>query len=330
MKSLQSHIDFEGFSIEVKNCFAFKLFDFTSTSIRYKPTPSLLRPSNVLNGLFYNSYLTFLQISVLTFAGILFDSDFIIRLGYFWIMIFRLSWRLTVIFSFLLFFYFLQAPLDSIAVAIAPPANKYQKTLWELQLQQEDFQLAYDRAKNEAEKKEVIEASRQHIFDNIQDQLYPYWKGTQWAYSGTTETPRKGKIACGYFVSTILRDVGFEVERVNLARQASEKIVKTFAAEKDIQRFRHKTIKSFVNSVIAMGDGLYIVGLDTHVGMMLVENGKAQFLHSAKSLRWGIQAENPLKSKVLKKSKYRIVGKALSDEMVLKWLTGKKIKTYGL
>ncbi len=243
-------------------------------------------------------------------------------------MILRLSWRLGMMFSILFFFYLLQTPMDSIAVAIAPPSNQYQKTLWELKLQQEDFQLAYSKAYSQTAKNEVLEATRQHILENIENQLYPYWKGTRWAYSGTTEMPRQGKIACGYFVSTILRDAGFEVERVKLAQQASEKIVKTFADEKDIQRFRHKPIKSFVKSVIGMGDGLYIVGLDTHVGLMLVKNGKAQFIHSAKSLRSGIQAENPLKSKVLKKSKYRIVGKALPDKMLLKWLQGKVVETY--
>ncbi|MEZ4884990.1 MAG: hypothetical protein R3E32_09725 [Chitinophagales bacterium] len=207
-------------------------------------------------------------------------------------------------------------------------ASEYQQTLWELQLQQEDFQRAYGRANNEIIQKEVINSARKHIFEKIQHQLYPYWKGTGWAYSGTTETPRKGKIACGYFVSTILRDAGFEVDRVKLAQQASEKIVKTFAEETDIQRFRNKPIQSFVNSIIAMGDGLYIVGLDTHVGIMLVENGKAQFVHSAQSLRGGVRAENPLKSKVLKRSKYRIVGRALSDEMMVKWLKREKVETY--
>lgn len=232
-------------------------------------------------------------------------------------------WRLSVIFSVIWFsFNLLQTPSAAVI------KSEYEQTLWELKLQKEDFQRAYGKSFSQSGKKEVIEAARQHIFEKIQSQLYPYWEGTRWAYSGTTETPRKGKIACGYFVSTILRDVGFEVERVKLAQQASEKIVKTFAEEKDIKRFRHKPIKSFVKSVISMGDGLYIVGLDTHVGMMVVESGKAKFIHSAKSLPWGIKAENPLKSRVLKRSKYRIVGKALTDEVVVKWLRGEKVKTY--
>jgi len=221
------------------------------------------------------------------------------------------------------FFHFLPTPQTSTAIT-----TEYQQTVWELQLQQKDFQKAYGRSWTQINQKKVIDSARQHIFDKIKNQLYPHWKGTRWAYSGTTETPRKGKIACGYFVSTVLRDVGFDLERVKLAQQASEKIVKTFAEEEDIQRFHHKPIKTFVKEVIAMGDGLYIVGLDTHVGMMLVENGKAQFVHSAQSLLSGVRAENPLKSRVLKRSKYRIVGKALSDEVIIKWLRGNKIKTY--
>jgi hypothetical protein len=46
----------------------------------------------------------------------------------------------------------------------------------------------------------------------------------------TSETPGRGEIACGYFVSTVLRDAGFGVERVRLAQQASERIVRTLSA----------------------------------------------------------------------------------------------------
>ncbi len=230
-------------------------------------------------------------------------------------------WRLAVLLGIIAFFYIIQMPFHSVA-------SEYEQALWELQSEQKDFQWSYTGAWTTARQKLIIDSARQHIIENIHKQLYPYWKGTRWAYSGTTETPRKGKIACGYFVSTILRDIGLEVERVYLAQQASEKIVKTFAEEKDIQRFRHKPIKSFVKSVIAMGEGLYIVGLDTHVGMMLVEKDKAYFIHSSSSLIGGVKAENPLKSKVLKKSKYRIVGRALPDEVVVKWLEGTPIKTY--
>ncbi len=235
----------------------------------------------------------------------------------------QILWRISLMIAIIALFHFLPTPQTSTAIT-----TEYQQTVWELQLQQKDFQKAYGRSWTQINQNKVIDSARQHIFDKIKNQLYPHWKGTRWAYSGTTETPRKGKIACGYFVSTLLRDVGFDLERVKLAQQASEKIVKTFAGEEDIKRFRNKPIKTFVKEVTAMGDGLYIVGLDTHVGMMLVENGKAQFLHSAQSLFGGVRAENPLKSKVLKKSKYRIVGKALSDEVILKWLKGQKIKTY--
>ncbi|MGB1242689.1 MAG: hypothetical protein ACPG49_09215 [Chitinophagales bacterium] len=236
---------------------------------------------------------------------------------------FQIFWRILLMITIIALFHFLPTPQTSTAIT-----TEYQQTVWELQLQQKDLQKAYGRSWTQVTQNKVIDSARQHIFDKIKNQLYPHWKGTRWAYSGTTETPRQGKIACGYFVSTLLRDVGFELERVKLAQQASEKIVKTFASEEDIKRFRNKSIKTFVKEVIAMGDGLYIVGLDTHVGMMLVENGKAQFVHSAKSLLSGVRAENPLKSKVLKKSKYRIVGKALSDEVILKWLKGQKVKTY--
>ena len=77
------------------------------------------------------------------------------------------------------------------------------------------------------------------LLDTVRDELIPPWVGTEWAFYGTTQTPGEGEIACGYFVSTVLRDAGVKVERVKLAQQASEYIVKTFAEAEHVRRFRN-------------------------------------------------------------------------------------------
>lgn len=49
--------------------------------------------------------------------------------------------------------------------------------------------------------------------------IAPFWYGTPWDFNGTTEQPGTGAIACGYFVTTVLRDAGVQLERVRLAQQ---------------------------------------------------------------------------------------------------------------
>ncbi len=194
------------------------------------------------------------------------------------------------------------------------------------------IQQAYKEAPNKVVKEAIVDSTFAYLYATITDELFKEWYGTKWDFNGTTEVPHKGKIACGYFVTTILRDAGFKVERRKLAQQASEKIVKSLVTESYIKRFKHKSIDDFVKGVTKMGDGLYIVGLDTHVGFLSVEGrGKyVRFVHAAQSSKGSVRSEAPNRSKVLKKSKYRIAGKILPNRALQrKWLVGGKVRTVG-
>src|SRR4029453_1954809 len=61
--------------------------------------------------------------------------------------------------------------------------------------------------------------SKQALINNIRDSLFVCWYGTAWDFNGITEEPGKGKIACGYFVTTILRDLGIPVKRYKHAQR---------------------------------------------------------------------------------------------------------------
>ena len=106
------------------------------------------------------------------------------------------------------------------------------------------------------------------------------WVGTRYSYSGTTQTPRRGAIACGYYVSTILQHAGFSVDRVDLARQASEQIIRTLIPDPQIERFRWWSPARVSDQVAKSPEGVYIVGLDTHVGFLVASEGQVTFCHS--------------------------------------------------
>ena len=48
---------------------------------------------------------------------------------------------------------------------------------------------------------------------SLLNRISPFWQGTEWSFEGHTAMPKKGEIACGYFVSTTLRDVGLNINR---------------------------------------------------------------------------------------------------------------------
>jgi hypothetical protein len=155
-------------------------------------------------------------------------------------------------------------------------------------------------------------------------QEFPYWYGTRWNFNGTTRIPGEGSIACGYFVTTSLQDAGVKLNRLRLAQQASEEIVKSLTTEKNIQRFSNVSLKRFVQTIRETGEGIYIVGLDSHVGFLLCENNQVFFIHSSGFIPWCVVREKAEYSWSLSHSRYRIVGNLSKDKsFVQKWLSNK-------
>ena len=117
-------------------------------------------------------------------------------------------------------------------------------------------------------------------FTNIlTNKIFPYWYGTKWDYNGTTQKPNEGEIACGYFVTTTLRDTGLNINRIKLAQCASEEMIQSIVSEKNIFRFSNKSIQEFENILKSKGNGIYIVGLDNHTGFVLISNNSNFFIH---------------------------------------------------
>src|SRR5262245_48861455 len=86
--------------------------------------------------------------------------------------------------------------------------KNYKEAIAKIDAERNALASEYNRANTQAKKNEVIDRARTVITRSIVNDLFPFWYGTDWDFSGVTETPNQGKIACGYFVSTLLRDVG--------------------------------------------------------------------------------------------------------------------------
>ena len=148
-------------------------------------------------------------------------------------------------------------------------------------------------------------------FSNFVDtNLFPYWYGTPWDYNGVTQTPNEGYIACGYFVTTLLRDAGVKLERVKLAQMASEDMIKILCKKESIKRYHHTKIGDFISSVKKQGYGLYVVGLDLHTGFVLCDSSQqVYFIHSSGIPPYCVVKEDGLTSPLLINSAYRVLGK---------------------
>jgi hypothetical protein len=175
----------------------------------------------------------------------------------------------------------------------------------------------------------VLREAATALSDTIGRNLAPFWYGTPWDFNGTSQTPGQGCIACGYFVSTLLKHSGMNVERVRLAQQASQNIILTLTAAPYLYKGHGMRLEAFAAKIKALGPGLSIVGLDNHVGILWHDGSELWFLHSTVAETRDVIKERASESRVLANSKYRIAGQITADPALIEaWLTGRALPTW--
>ena len=207
-------------------------------------------------------------------------------------------------------------------------ARKYQDALAKLELERVALASRYQQAASSAQQADVMAQARSIVTRYIYTEIFPSWYGTPWDFNGTTEVPQQDKIACGYFVSTVLRDAGWRVQRARLAQQASENIILSLTTDPYVKRFRRVPISDFVTAVKKWGVGIYVVGLDIHTGFIVNTGGEVYFIHSSYVEPYTVVRERATESKILAASNYRVLGKITADSVFIeKWLLRKEIVT---
>ncbi len=171
----------------------------------------------------------------------------------------------------------------------------------------------------------VIAKARQRLLRALIEDIFPAWYGTTWAFGGVSQQPGEGQIACGYFVTTCLRDAGFRLERVKLAQQPSQRIITTLTTKPHIKLFYDKPMDVIAKHLRDTGPGLYVVGLDQHTGFVVNDGEKLSFVHSSYFRPpFSVTAEPIEGWNPLAKSRYRVFGRILTDETVRRWIQGEK------
>lgn len=196
----------------------------------------------------------------------------------------------------------------------------YEDLISSVENQRVIFQNEYEKA-DESVRIQILERAERYLLKTITTDFFKQWDGTEWDFNGTTRIPRKGKIACGYFITTVLSDAGFKIPRVKWAQQASEYYITRFSS--DVQRFSNQTPESMKSYFLKRPDGLYIAGLDSHVGFVYKSGDEVTFTHASYyDPKIGVQTEQLIGDNPFAKSAYRVVGRLLDKEMIEKWILG--------
>lgn len=210
-----------------------------------------------------------------------------------------------------------------------PDPKTYAVLISEVERWRGDLGTRHRKARTAAER-ETVEREARSFLETALPAMMQCWLGTPWDFHGTAKGPGQGKIACGYFVATVLQDAGFKVDRYKLAQQPSENILRSFLPKKACTLTIGKDYQSFATDVERLDPGIYVVGLDTHVAFLVVGDDGFRFIHSSGSRPWCVVDESRAQAAVLQRSKWRMLGNLTASPAVLKrWLKSEKIPVHG-
>jgi len=158
------------------------------------------------------------------------------------------------------------------------------------------------------------------LTDILINDFFPFWYGTDWDYEGITETPGEGSVACGYFVSTTLKHLYFNLNRYKLAQQSGLNGAKTIQMGAKIRKFYPSANKDITEVLrLNLKEGLYQVGLSCHVGYMLIRNNEVYFIHS-NYFHSGVMIERAADSDAFVSNIYVISDITFNDKLTGKWI----------
>lgn len=218
-----------------------------------------------------------------------------------------------------------QAEAQTALAEPVPDPERYEVMKKDLERWRKKLHERYRKARTE-QARQVVENDARVVLQSVLPEMMRCWLGTPWDFNGTAAGPGKGPIACGYFVSTVLQDAGFRVDRFRLAQQPSSRILTSLISGNDCRLMVDLPYEAFADEVGRMNAGVYVIGLDTHVAFLVVSPDGFRFIHSSGSKPWRVVDEGSQDAAVLQKSRWRMLGNLTADDALLrKWLARETI-----
>lgn len=165
-----------------------------------------------------------------------------------------------------------------------------------------DSDLSYDSIKTSINKNRLelkkasinIDSVGQIFYHSLVKRIIPFWDGTDWSFDGHTSTPGEGEIACGYFISTTLQDVGININRYKLAQQNPKTEARTLARDTSLIFINEGSTKENITAIKnRMPEGIHFIGFgENHVGYLLKLKEQLYLIHSNYMSGSGVEIES--------------------------------------
>lgn len=162
------------------------------------------------------------------------------------------------------------------------PKGKYNEQKQNIKLKRQEFFDDYQNA-NDSAKSRIIEEAGNYLFDNLLNKIIPFWYKMPWNLSGYSNIPQEGTVGCSYFISNTLLACGFNLNRYRLGQTDPIAGSRSLTFTDSVVKYRNDGSMENLAKIILKNhpEGIYIIGLDIHVGYLLIYKSKLYFIHSA-------------------------------------------------
>ena len=166
-------------------------------------------------------------------------------------------------------------------------AAAYDTALADLEAKRAELGRRFQQAASDRERAAVRGDARKVVLAAITDTAFPAWLGTPWglgANSAPTRPHEPGKVVgCSYFVTGVLENTGLRLEsRARFAQAPSALMQKALTRDPAaLHHYGNLEPGDLQKRLVALGDGLYIVGLNIHTAFLLVKGGDVRVVHAS-------------------------------------------------
>jgi hypothetical protein len=166
-------------------------------------------------------------------------------------------------------------------------AARYDAFLDQVSARRVELGARYAAARGPRARAAVRAEARRFIVDTLVTRVFPAWMGMP-SGGGTQATASRPHepgmyISCSYFLTAALQNAGLVLEsRARFAQAPAAWIERALLPPGgQIHRYGNLSPEDLERRLVELGDGLYVAGLNIHVGFIVVREGHASFVHSS-------------------------------------------------
>jgi len=205
----------------------------------------------------------------------------------------------------------------------------------EIRGRQQELSRQWTRAHAAEAKGRIRQQARELVVKSILDEIIPAWMGTPWYFGEENiegaSMPHDGSISCSQFVTAVLQNAGLRLESRPRWNDAHALYIQRSLApgRDDLHRYRDVSPRELMEKLKGLKDGLYLIGLNCHVGFVVIENPRVRIVHSNYvDPEQGVVDEPLAKSRAIANSQevgYWITPLFQDDRLIELWLTGRRV-----